>query len=77
MDAQIASHPLGSDRVRAAHRIIEECNRDEDSASRELERMGLPSLQELGLLQVRHTLSWWRLHRKRKILIRRLARLHG
>ncbi|RJF41597.1 hypothetical protein D4740_08620 [Actinomyces sp. 2119] len=75
MDAKIAAHPLGSERVCEAHRLIEEYGHDRGRVSSGLAQRGLPSLRELGSLQVRHTLSWWWLHRRRNRLAWRLARL--
>lgn len=42
--------------------------------SRELADQNLPSLEELGKLQVDSTISWWKLHRKRNNLVKKIAR---
>ncbi|MBD5380304.1 hypothetical protein ACR8AL_00470 [Clavibacter sepedonicus] len=75
VDAAIAAHPLSSDRVTRAHAIIETSDRD-DRASVEarLADADLPGLAELGRIQVRHSLSWWRLHRRRRRILARLDR---
>jgi hypothetical protein len=72
-DAAIAAHPLSSEPVARAHAIIESSDRDDRAAvDARLAEEGLPGLAELGRIQVRHSLSWWRLHRRRrKVLARR------
>jgi len=75
VDADIASHPLSSDRVKAAQAIVEaRGNKDTEEVSRELADQNLPSLEELGKLQVDSTISWWKLHRKRNNLVKKIAR---
>jgi len=76
VDAQIAAHPLSSEPVTQAHAVIEAhgSTDDSDAISRELASRGLPSLVELGRIQARSSFSWWRLHRKRRALLRRADR---
>ncbi|OUE28292.1 hypothetical protein [Clavibacter michiganensis] len=75
VDAAIAAHPLSSDRVRRAHAVVEAGDRDDRAAvDRQLAEAGLPGLAELGRIQVRHSLSWWRLHRRRRRILARLDR---
>lgn len=75
MKAKIAAHPLSSPPVKEAHAVIEAHGGKDESGelSRELKERGLPSLEELGKIQARTSFSWWRLHRKRRSLERRLA----
>ncbi|KAB1662119.1 hypothetical protein F8O07_07200 [Pseudoclavibacter sp. CFCC 13796] len=46
---------------------------DVEAISQELEAQGQPSIADLGRIQVRGTLSWWRLHRKRKNILAKLG----
>jgi hypothetical protein len=74
--ALIAAHPLASQRTRAAHEVIENgASGDVDELDRELARRGLPGLGELGRSQVTGTWSWWKLHRRKRQLERRIQRL--
>lgn len=75
VDAEIASHPLSSDRVKAAQAIVKAReNKDTEEVSRELADQNLPSLEELGKIQVNGTVSWWKLHRKRNNLVKKIDR---
>ncbi|MEJ1191780.1 hypothetical protein [Pseudarthrobacter sp. CCNWLW207] len=75
VDAEIASHPLSSDRVKTAQAIVEaRANKDTEEVSRELADQNLPSLEELGKIQVNGTVSWWKLHRKRNNLVKKIDR---
>ncbi len=78
VEALIAAHPLASPRIRAAHDVVE---RGRTAGAAEIDRRladdGLPSTEELGRLQVAGTWSWWRLHRKKRTLERRIGRADG
>ncbi|KZC94060.1 MULTISPECIES: hypothetical protein [Clavibacter] len=75
VDAAIAAHPLSSERVTRANAIIEASDRDDKAAvEARLAEEGLPGLAELGKIQVRHSVSWWRLHRRRRKILARLDR---
>lgn len=69
VEERISAHPLASERVVEAQKLVEERNgKDQKALSRELSERGLPSLEELGQIQFRNTASWWRLHRDQKRL---------
>ena len=75
VDDAIATHPLSSDRVTRANAIIEASDRDDKAAvEARLAEEGLPGLAELGKIQVRHSVSWWRQHRRRRKILARLDR---
>lgn len=77
-NAAIAGHPLASEPVTRAHALIESTNSDEkELVNKKLEDAGLPDLAELGKIQVRHSLSWWKLHRERNKIARKLEKLRG
>ena len=67
VEEQIAAHPLSDPSVKRSHEIIE------GHRHAELERLGLPSLDDVGKIQAKHTASWWRLHRRRRNLTKRLG----
>ncbi|WP_218587354.1 hypothetical protein [Actinomyces denticolens] len=74
VDELIAAHPLSDPSVRRAHEIIEGHKPgDTEAIAAELESLRLPSLDEMGTIQAKHTASWWRLHRRRRRLMRRLG----
>ena len=75
VDAAIAAHPLASRDVRAAHEVVEQ-DRSGDAAriNAELAARGLPGVEQLGRTQVTGIWSWWRLHRRKRALERRIER---
>lgn len=76
VEKSISAHPLASERVVEAQKLVEERKgADQEALSRELADRNLPGLDELGQIQLRSTASWWRLHRDQKRLMRRLQRL--
>ena len=76
VDARIAAHPLSSAPVKAAHAIIESHGgNDKEAVSRELTEHDLPGLEELGRIQLVGSASWWRLHRDRNRLTKKIERL--
>ncbi|WP_314428299.1 hypothetical protein [uncultured Microbacterium sp.] len=73
VQARIQDHPLSSEPVRDAFEVIERHGKENsDAITRELTERGLPSLDELGRLQIRYMFSWWRLNRRKRILERRM-----
>lgn len=67
IDEKILSHPLSADRVKDAHATIEEVGKsNKEEVEKTLKERGLPDLKELGKIQLKHTFSWWRLHRQRQ-----------
>jgi len=67
IETAIAVHPLASEPVLQSFEVIKRIGQENaELISEELGARGLPSLDELGRLQVRHGFSWVRLHRKRK-----------
>lgn len=76
VDAHIAAHPFASPRIRVAHEIVGEGpSRDAAEIERQLADRGLPDAEELGRVQVAGSWSWWKLHRRRRKLVRRIQRL--
>ncbi len=74
--SKIAAHPLSSPDVKAAQEVVEkEPEVGRDAVELELKQRGLPSLMELGRIQLKQTLSWGRLHRERKKLLAKIGRL--
>lgn len=68
---RIDAHPLASAAVKSAGEVIDRHGKENvDAVSKELFERGLPSLVELGRLQVRHMFTWWNLHRRRRNLER-------
>lgn len=75
VEVAIASHPLSSPPVRDAFEVIERHGKENSAEiSRELSERDLPSLVELGRIQVRSTFSWWNLHRRQRALRKKLGR---
>jgi len=75
VETLIAAHPLASPRIRAAHDLIRRSRaRSADDVDRELVDGGLPGAAELGRAQLSGTWSWWRLHRRKRALERRMRR---
>src|SRR6218665_522946 len=73
IETAIAAHPLASEPVLQSFEAIKRHGQENaELISEELEARGLPSLDELGKLQVRHGFSWARLPRKRKTLRNKL-----
>ncbi|MFP5369494.1 MAG: hypothetical protein ACLGI3_01930 [Actinomycetes bacterium] len=73
--ALIADHPLASRRVRAAYDVVESHgSRKSAELDRDLEAKGLPSVSELGKVQVSSTWSWWKLHRRKMKLEKKIQR---
>ncbi len=76
IDAEITAHPLASGPVKEAQALIDaNGGQDNDAVEVELAARDLPSLQELGKIQLAGTRSWWALHRRRKKLVKRRERL--
>ena len=44
-----------------------------EEISQELRERGLPSLEELGRIQLKTTVSWWKLHHDRRRLRKKLG----
>ena len=76
LDEEISAHPLASEPVKQAHQIVERHNEnDKDAIAKDLAEHGLPSLDKLGKIQLEHTGSWWRLHRNRNKIVKKLDKL--
>lgn len=74
LNRRIDAHPLSSAPVRDAFEVIERHGKGNvDVISDELRGRGLPSLEDLGKLQARHTFSWWMLNHRRRSLEKRLS----
>lgn len=75
VDRSIAAHPLASTSVQEAFAVIEKHGKEnKDAISLELRERNLPSLDELGRVQLRTTYRWWQLHRNRRSLLKKLGR---
>lgn len=75
VEAEIAAHPLSSTPVTDAFAVIEKHGKENSvEITAELQERELPSLDELGRIQLKSTFSWWNLHRKKRALLRRLGR---
>lgn len=75
VDAQIAAHPLSSERVQRANEIVAlKGVVGIEEVERLLAEQALPSLEELGQIQVAGTVSWWRLHRERRKIETKIER---
>lgn len=71
----IADHPLSSEEVRQANSLIEQLDGQDPSVIDDaLASRGLPSLQDLGRMQLKHGLAFGRLHRRRRKLEKMLGR---
>lgn len=76
IDKSLARHPLASERVKKAHLVVgNRGDLDDATVARQLAEAGLPSLEELGKIQLEHTGSWWRLHRNRNRILRKIEKL--
>ena len=74
VERSIAVHPLASTSVREAFAVIERHGKEhKDAISLELRERNLPSLDELGRLQLKTSFRWWRLHRNRRSLRKKLS----
>ncbi|MCZ2822664.1 hypothetical protein O2V63_20190 [Modestobacter sp. VKM Ac-2977] len=73
VDALISAHPLASQRTRAAHAIVDKRqSRDATEVDKELAADGLPSVKQLGKVQASGTWSWWKLHRRKMKLEKKI-----
>jgi hypothetical protein len=76
INAAISAHPFSSPPVLAASSIIEEIGKENsEQVAAALAERGLPSLAELGRIHVAGTTSWWRLHRARRAIEKKMSRL--
>lgn len=74
-NAAIARHPLASGRMTRAHAVVESTGSgDKDLVNEKLHEENLPGLVELGKTQVRHSFSWWKLHRNRNKIVKQLEK---
>ncbi|PPI41718.1 MULTISPECIES: hypothetical protein [unclassified Rathayibacter] len=76
-NAAIAAHAFSSDEVTRAYAIIESSEKDKKLVAKRLEEEGLPDMVELGKIQLRNTVSWWKLHRDRNKIAARLDKLEN
>lgn len=71
---KIDAHPLSSPPVKSAFEVIERHGKENsDAISKELSERGLPSLDALGKLQIRHMFSWWNINRQKRALEKKLG----
>ena len=77
-NAAVAAHPLASDRVTRAHAIIESIDSDDkELVNKKLAEEDLPDLAEIGLLTMRHSVSWWKVNRERNKIVEKLEKLEA
>ena len=75
IDAAIASHPFSSEPFIQSSEVIERLGKENgELIFKELRERGLPNPDELGKMQLRHGLGWYRLHKKRKKILKKLQR---
>lgn len=75
VDALISVHPLASRRIRAARDMVDGTkSRGTEEVDQKLADDGLPSVEELGRAHVAGFWGWWKLHRRRRKLLRELER---
>jgi hypothetical protein len=75
VESLISAHPLASQRVRAAHEVVERRgSKDAAEVDKDLDAQGLPSVTELGKVQASSTWSWWKLHRRKMKLEKKIQR---
>jgi hypothetical protein len=75
VESLIFSHPLASRRVRAAYEVVEAHeSKSPAEVDGDLEAKGLPSVTELGKVQASSTWSWWKLHRRKMKLEKKIQR---
>ena len=75
VNSLISDHPLASRRVRAAYEVVEgHGSRKSAEVDRDLAAKGLPSVSELGKVQMSSTWSWWKLHRRKLKLEKKIRR---
>ncbi|MBT2484264.1 MULTISPECIES: hypothetical protein [unclassified Microbacterium] len=76
VEADIAAHPLASEHVKLAQAVVDNADdKDEVEVNRQLTERGLPRLEELGKIVVQGTASWWRLHRDKKRIEKKIGKL--
>lgn len=74
--AIIAENPLSSAPVNRSNEIIERIASEHvEEIAKELALKGLPSLDQLGMIQLRHGLSFALLHKQRIKTARKLQRM--
>ncbi|MGY1804189.1 hypothetical protein ACI78T_13015 [Blastococcus sp. SYSU D00922] len=75
VEARISAHPLASRRIRAAGAVVHD-HREQDAAEidRRLAAEGLPSVEQLGRTHASGTWTWWRLHRRKRTLEKKIRR---
>lgn len=73
VNAKLSTHPLASAPVKEAHALVATMQgADKTEVSKRLSDKGLPSLDELGSLQLKGSVSWWRLNRRKNKLEKKL-----
>ncbi|WP_307223706.1 hypothetical protein [Microbacterium arborescens] len=72
---RIAESPLSSEKFQEANSLIEQLDGEDPSVVNDsLASRGLPSLDALGKMQLKHGLAFGRLHRRRYKLEKKLGR---
>jgi hypothetical protein len=72
---RIRDHPFNASAFAESQAVIESMRgRDREEIQRELSARGLPRLEDGGRRLVRHAWGFWRLHRSRRLLEKRISR---
>lgn len=75
---EISQHPFSDPEILGAQKLIENYKSLEPAEiDRRLSDEGLPSLETLGKNQLRHSFSWWNLHRKKRKVEAKISRFNG
>jgi len=75
-DAAIAAHPLSSEAVVKANAIIESSKGESnDVINQRLTEKGLPDLEAMGRITLKESTGWWKLHRERNTLTKKIDKL--
>jgi hypothetical protein len=78
VNALISAHPLASQRIRAAGAVVDKrTSRTAAEVDEELAAEGLPSVDELGRAHASGVWSWWKLHRRKMKLEKKLRRVRA
>lgn len=75
VETRISHHLFQLPGIAESLRIVaQSTGKDADAVDAVLASRGLPGLEELGRKQLRHMFSWWKLHRDRRVLQKRMAK---
>ncbi|GEB23228.1 MULTISPECIES: hypothetical protein [Bacteria] len=76
IDEELSSHPFSNTRVEEANSLVESMKgKDKEEIDRTLKDRDLPGLEELGKVTATGTYSWWKLHRSRAKILKKLEHI--